>query len=207
MRLRLPIGIRIAVPPLFYWERRRKDLLRLQSARSFHPYHATTLLCLELLEETLVRHQCDRLLDVGCGSGIFALSAAFMGIKTVVGIDLSSRAIRESLGNAKLNHLAERTSWVLGSPEAIRGSFSCVIANLREEILMNVLEDLVRLTSMDDGRLILSGFHDIDWPALEARCNALGMKSERALSRDQSFFGIPPSGSFTWCAVRLHFNR
>jgi ribosomal protein L11 methylase PrmA len=207
MRLRLPIGIKIAAPPLFYWERRRPDLLRLQSARSFHPYHATTLLCLELLEETLLHHQCHRLLDVGCGSGIFALTAAYMGIKTVVGIDLSSRAIRESRGNAELNHLTEMTSWVVGPPDAIRGSFDCVIANLREEILMNVMEDLVRLTSMDGGRLILSGFHDIGWPVLEARCHALGMKSERALWRDLSFCGIPPSGSYTWCAVRLHFDR
>jgi ribosomal protein L11 methyltransferase len=197
----------IAVPPLFYWERRREDLLRLQRARSFHPNHATTILCLELLEETLRQRQCNRLLDVGCGSGILALTAAFMGVQKVVGLDVSSRAIRESLGNAKLNHLSEKTSWVVGPPEAIRGSFPCVIANLRMEILMNVMEDLVRLTSRDEGRLIISGFHDIDWPVLEARCHALGMRSERALSRDQSFGGIPPSGSFTWCAVRLHFDR
>jgi ribosomal protein L11 methylase PrmA len=206
MRLRLPIGTRIAAPPLFCWERRRRDLLRLQSARSFHPYHATTLLSLELLEETLLHGQCNRLLDVGCGCGIFALTAAFMGIETVVGIDISSRAIGESLGNAKLNHLEEETLWVVASPEAMRGSFDCVIANLREEILMNIMDDLVRLTSIDGGRLVLSGFHDIDWPALEARCHDLGMASERLLSRDQSFSAIPPSGSYTWCAVRLHFN-
>ena len=207
MRLRLPIGIGIAVPPLFFWERRRDDLLRLESAKSFHPNHATTLLCLELLEETLQHRQCDRLLDVGCGSGILALASAFMGVKTVVGIDVSSRAIRESRINAKLNHLATKTFWVVGSTEAIRGSFHCVAANLRTDDLIIVMEDLVRLTSLDGGRLILSGFHDIDWPVLEARCHALGMKSERALSRDLSFCGIPPSGSYTWCAVRLHFDR
>jgi ribosomal protein L11 methylase PrmA len=207
MRLRLPIGVRIAAPPLFFWERRRSDLLRLQRARSFHPYHATTLLSLELLEETLLHHQCDRMLDVGCGSGVFALVAAFMGIKTVVGIDLSSRAVGESLGNARLNHLADKVFWVVATPEAIRGSFDCVIANLRFEILMNAMEELVRLTSVEGGQLILSGFHDIDWPAIEVRCNALGMESQRLLSRDQSFSGIPPSGSYTWYAARLHFRH
>jgi ribosomal protein L11 methylase PrmA len=160
-----------------------------------------------LLEETLRQRPCDRLLDVGCGSGIFALAAAFMGVETAVGIDISSRAIRESLGNAQLNHLAEKTFWVVGPPEAIRGSFPCVIANLRTEILMKVMEDLVRLTAGDEGRLIISGFHDIDWAVLEARCHALGMKSDRLRSRDQSFGAVPPSGSFTWCAVRLHFDR
>ena len=205
MRLRLPVKTKIAVPPLFYWERSREDLLRVQSARSFHPNHATTLLCLELIEEMLRHRQCRLFLDVGCGSGIFALAAAFMGIQTVVGIDLSSRAIRESLGNAKLNRLAEKTSWVVGSPESIRGSFDCVVANLRADILTTVMEDLVRLTARGGGRLILSGFHDIEWPILEARCHALGMRCERALSRDLSFCGVPPSRSYTWCAVRLHF--
>jgi ribosomal protein L11 methylase PrmA len=129
-----------------------------------------------------------------------------MGIKTVVGIDISSRAIGESLGNARLNCMADKVFWVVGTPEAIRGSFDCVIANLRYEILMNVMDDLVRLTSMEGGRLIISGFHDIDWPTIEARCHALGLKQERMLSRDQSFGGIPPSGSYTWCAARLCFG-
>ena len=207
MRLRLPIKMAIAVPPLFWWERQRQDLLRLQRARSFHPYHATTLLSLELLEDTLLHCRCDRMLDVGCGSGVFALVAGFMGIKMVVGIDLSLRAIGESLGNARLNHLSEKISWAVATPEAIRGSFDCVIANLRSDILTNVLEDLVRLTCSDGGRLILSGFHDIDWRGLEARCHDLGMDSERLVSKDQSFSAIPPSGSYTWCAARLRFSR
>jgi SAM-dependent methyltransferase len=183
MRLRLPSGLQIAAPPLFYWERRRNDLLRIRTARSFHPCHATTLLCLELLEETIRNGGCERLLDVGCGSGILALAGVFMGVDIAVGIDVSIRAVRESILNAELNNLATKTLWAVGSTE--------------------LLEDLVRLTSTDEGSLILSGFHDIEWSALEERCRALGMRTERILSKDRSFYGIPPSGSFTWFAVRL----
>jgi ribosomal protein L11 methylase PrmA len=203
MRLRSPRTIAVAVPPLFFWERHRKDMLRIQNARSFHPYHATTLLCLEMLEETLFHGRCDRLLDVGCGSGILALTAAYFGIASVVGIDISPRAIRESCANAGLNELSTKCSWVVGSTGTIRGCFPCVVANLRTDVLTGLMGDLARLTCRGEGRLIVSGFHDIEWPTLEIGWQALGMESERVLSKDQSFYGVPPSGSFTWCAVRL----
>lgn len=206
MRLRSPKGIPLAVPPLFYWERHREDLLRIRTAKSFHPHHATTLLCLELLAEALGSRPPARLLDVGCGSGVIALAAAFLGVDSVVGIDISARAIAESLANARLNGLTEKTLWIVGSVEAVRGCFPAVVANLRTDVMVNLVEDLVRLTSTSGGNLIVSGFHDIEWPLLEGRFLAMGLRTVRVLSRDQSFFGVPPSGSFTWWAARLQYG-
>ncbi len=203
MRLSLPIEFAVAVPPLFFWEKNRRDLLRIRSAKSFHPHHVTTRLCMELLDETLRENPCARLLDVGCGSGILALAALSMGAAAATGVDISHRAIRESILNAEFNDLSTRASWVVASTHAIENTYPCVIANLRAEILSELLEELVRLTSPCDGALILSGFQDIDWPWLEPRCVELNMKTERLMSGDQSFYGIPPSGSFTWMAVRL----
>lgn len=203
MRLHVPIGLAIAVPPLFFWERNSEETLRIAHARSFHPRHATTCMCLQILEETIRESGCEKLLDVGCGSGILTLAAAFMGVEKAIGIDVTLRGIRESIANAELNSLTDKTRWIVGSTGSIRGSFPCVVANLRTEILGQMLKDLVRLTSEEGGKLILSGFHDIDRPHLETRWAAMGMRLEQISMRDQSFFGIPPSGSFTWGAARL----
>lgn len=209
MRLPVCIPLGIAVPPLFFWEKRRRDLLRIRWAGGFHPFHATTLLTLRLMDETLRNPCCERLLDVGCGSGILALAAAFMGVPQVVGVDVSPRAIRESLANARLNALEEKTLWLVGSTDALAGGlFHCIVANLRFHLLQAMLDDLVRLMdrSAREPTLILSGFHDTQWPLLESLCRLVGLEAVRILSQDQSFYGIPPSGSFTWVAARLRFG-
>ncbi|MGE5691758.1 MAG: 50S ribosomal protein L11 methyltransferase [Pseudomonadota bacterium] len=61
--------------------------------------HATTRLCLELLDD-LPR---GRLLDVGCGSGVIAIAAAKLGFGPVIGVDLDPHAIVAARENARAN--------------------------------------------------------------------------------------------------------
>ena len=42
-----------------------------------------------------------RFLDIGCGSGIFTISASKLGAKEVIGIDKSKESIKTSLKNSK----------------------------------------------------------------------------------------------------------
>jgi ribosomal protein L11 methylase PrmA len=200
VRLRLPSGRRILVTPVFFWESPRKALCVVRTAGAFHPAHVTTRMCLDLLEEQLHAHNYKTLLDVGCGSGVLALTGAALGVGTSVGLDINLRAVRLARANAGNNGLDGRTLWFTGSCEAVRGVFDCVVANLPFEVLLGLLEDLLRLTATG-GALILSGFHDIHWHQVMAEFDRLGLKTLRELTRDQSFYGIPPSGSFTWKAL------
>lgn len=64
--------------------------------------HATTRLCLELLEE-LPR---GSLLDVGCGSGVLSIAAARLGFSPVVALDHDPLAVEATLANAERNGVA-----------------------------------------------------------------------------------------------------
>ena len=63
--------------------------------------HPTTRLCVELLLEL------DRgaLLDIGCGSGVIAITAAKLGFAPVVGIDREPQAVEATARNAAANEV------------------------------------------------------------------------------------------------------
>ena len=52
--------------------------------------HATTQLCLELLEGVV--QPGDRVLDLGCGSGILAIAALALGAEQAIGVDIDPKA-------------------------------------------------------------------------------------------------------------------
>jgi ribosomal protein L11 methyltransferase len=61
--------------------------------------HATTRLCLELLQ--LVPR--GTLLDAGCGSGVLAIAAARLGFAPVIALDVDPDAVAATEENARLN--------------------------------------------------------------------------------------------------------
>jgi putative methylase len=68
-------------------------------------------------------------LDLGCGSGRLGLGAAFLGAKTVVGIDLDALAVKTARENACDLTLAANTEWIVGDINTVCGSFDTVLQN------------------------------------------------------------------------------
>jgi putative methylase len=68
-------------------------------------------------------------LDLGCGTGRLALGAAFLGAKTVLGIDLDRAAVALASETAAKKELAARADWVAGDVDAITGKFDTVLQN------------------------------------------------------------------------------
>lgn len=62
--------------------------------------HQTTRLCLELL---LSLQPAGPLVDLGCGSGVLAITAAKLGFHPVLGLDNDPAAVEASLANAGVN--------------------------------------------------------------------------------------------------------
>jgi ribosomal protein L11 methyltransferase len=113
--------------------------------------HETTQLCIEAMEDHL--RPGERVLDLGCGSGILSEAAGFLDAGLVAGCDIDPEAVAIALvttgGRARLFN---------GSARAVRSdSIDLVVANINAETICNVSGDLRRLLRAG-GRAVLSGF-------------------------------------------------
>ena len=68
-------------------------------------------------------------LDLGCGTGRLALGAAFLGAKSVVGVDIDRKAVNTASENTSAIGLCERVQWIAADIDAIHGSFDTVLQN------------------------------------------------------------------------------
>jgi ribosomal protein L11 methyltransferase len=120
--------------------------------------HATTAMCLRLLERTTRRRAPDwTMLDAGTGSGILAIAGSRFGAARVLAIDNDPLACAIAARNARANHVRNiefRTGDVL-KPRP-KGKFDIIMANLFSEILIAALPTWSRQLA-NEGCLILSG--------------------------------------------------
>jgi ribosomal protein L11 methyltransferase len=103
--------------------------------------HETTRLCIERLVEfeAALSGSAGRLgvVDVGCGSGILALSACLLGFGQVSGFDNDPEAVRVSFENAELNGLAAKVRFAVAPlPEGLGNvTADVVLANIQSDVL------------------------------------------------------------------------
>lgn len=116
-------------------------------------HHATTALCLELLDELDLAGQLQgrTLADVGCGSGILAIAAAARGA-AVEAIDLDPDAVAVARTNAAANGVAVTAT--VGAVEDLTLTTDIVVANLISDVVRDNAAALVTAASQ---RLLVSG--------------------------------------------------
>ncbi len=132
-------------------------VLTLNPGRAFGTgLHATTQLCLRLLETIAPTRPGATLLDVGCGSGILSLTGALFGFAGALGIDPDTTAVRVARANARLNHLSKRVAFVAGSLEVVATRFEVIVANILLEPILAMLQDFHSVLA-SGGTVILSG--------------------------------------------------
>jgi len=68
-------------------------------------------------------------LDLGCGTGRLGLGAAFLGAKTVLGVDIDKAALNVAVINSQNTGLLTNTTWINGDISVINGHFDTVIQN------------------------------------------------------------------------------
>jgi ribosomal protein L11 methyltransferase len=117
--------------------------------------HETTRLCLAAIEKYFGG---GSFLDVGTGTGILAIAAAklFAGAR-IEACDTDAEAVEIVKKNARLNNVAERIAFRVGSIDESTPSADFVCANLTANVISDLLPTLLGVTC---GRLVLSGILD-----------------------------------------------
>jgi len=102
--------------------------------------HPTTKMCLEELEKI----PAEKVLDLGCGSGILGIAAVLLGAKKAVGCDIDEKAPRVVMENGALNDIFEdRLSVYSGDvlndkwlADKIAGKYDLVLANIVADVII-----------------------------------------------------------------------
>ena len=148
--------------------------------------HETT----SLVGEWILSHDVSgqRVLDMGCGTGILGLIALKRGARHLTAIDIDPWAYANVQENAALSGVTI-DEMLCGDAALLEGreGYDLILANITRNIL---LEDMphYREVMRPGARFILSGFYEEDIPLLRARGEELGL-------------------TFVGCEVRQRWSR
>ena len=172
----LRVGKRLVIVPC--WEnyaRQEGDvLLTLDPGMAFGTgTHATTRLCLELLEQS-VTPGCT-ILDVGCGSGILSIGGVLLGAARADGVDIDHLAVKIAGENAALNQVEHKVHFVQGDlTEKISGQYDIICANIVADVIIRLCPDIPRFLK-SGGVFLASGIIDERAVEVEKAIDACGL--------------------------------
>ncbi len=117
--------------------------------------HPTTVLCIRALEKYL--KPGDRVIDVGCGSGILSIAASKLGASSVLAMDLDEIAVKSTFLNSELNLVEDKITIKQNNLlEGINQPVEMIVSNILAEIIVRFTADAFALLPMD-GLFITSG--------------------------------------------------
>ena len=163
----MEIGERLLVIPA--WEKaeaKGRVTLTLNPGLTFGTgSHATTRLCLTALESRI--HGGEKVLDLGCGSGILSIAALRLGADSAFACDIDEKCIDVAYENAALNGIGKKQLTVRQGDatkegalrDAIGTGYDVVVANIVADVIIS-LAPQVRHFLKEDGWFLTSGIID-----------------------------------------------
>ena len=180
-----PVGEKLFIKPS--WEEipleQQRIVLEIDPASSFGTgQHHTTRLCLELMETVL--NQGDKILDLGCGSGILSIGAILLGAESAAAVDIVDNSVRTALENAEKNHISKENYHTYCGDvctdtalrETLGTGYDLICANIVADVLI-AMSDLFGNFLKQNGYLIVSGI------IIERAEEVLGCLREKGFSQ------------------------
>jgi ribosomal protein L11 methyltransferase len=124
-------------------------------------HHGTTAGCLLALDAILKQRRPERILDLGCGTGVLAIAAALATKRRTLATDIDPEAVRVTELNAKLNGVAPLLNGVTApglkhTRIAHSAPYDLIFANILARPLIGLAHGLKNILA-PGGTLILSG--------------------------------------------------
>lgn len=162
----LKIGERLLVCPA--WEEAKgahRTILYLEPGMAFGTgEHQTTRMCLFAIEQ-LVKSG-DKVLDLGCGSGILFIAALLLGAEYALGVDIDEMAVKIAHDNARRNRIPREKYEVMAGDalhdDALiarlkaKEKYDIVIANIIASVVIELCP-LISALVKKGGAFIASG--------------------------------------------------
>ncbi len=159
------VGEKLIIKPS--WENvedtQGRKILEIDPASTFGTgQHHTTRLVMERLEGVL--NEGDKVLDLGCGSGILSIAAMLLGAENVTMVDIFKNAADTSAENMEKNGFAaDKYKAYCGNimdDETLRAKigtgYNVVVANIVADVIIG-MSGLFRSFMAENGTLIVSG--------------------------------------------------
>ncbi len=172
----MPIGEKLLINPSWYTDTdpEGRVVMNIDPGLAFGTgKHETTRLCMEALERYVKGG--EKVLDVGCGSGILGIAAVLLGAQSAFGVDIDELAVRTANENAAVNHVEDKFTAIAGDlVDKVNGKYDIVVANIVADAII-ALSASVSEFMKEDSVYIVSGI--IDTRADDVK-NAVGDRFE-----------------------------
>lgn len=156
------VGQKLVIRPSWeeYDNKTGKTVLNIDPGAAFGTgTHATTKMCLELVEEYTKKG--STVLDIGCGSGILSIASVLLGAENAIGVDIDSTAIKVSKENAEINGITQKTQFIKGDLcDKISGKYDVICANIVADAIIGLSKDVHKFMK-PDSVFLCSGIIDI----------------------------------------------
>lgn len=149
--------------------------------------HASTRMCIEALEDIIMKDrsvQDWRVLDVGCGTGILGITAAKLGARDVICLDIDKKATEIARENAAINLVSDRLHIVSKDAAAVTEMRNLIIANLTSKLLLKLRHHLMQLLE-PEGYMIISGIIEQDAQEIEENFSAAPLIQNRVITEKE----------------------
>ena len=167
-------------------DERGRLVIRIEPGMAFGTgTHETTRLCLAAIEKYFAG---GSFLDVGTGTGILAIAAAkLFPDAQIAARDTDADAVDIAGENARLNGVADKITFRVGTIEETTASADLVCANLTANVITELLPALLSATCR---HLVLSGILDSQAEAVRARLLECGVSEPREIVPDGEWVAI-----------------